>query len=71
MPYTLTFTSRKTGKDLVTHYESYMPAYRALCDLAYTIGYEVHSIHAENMVVAGTQTSGFFICLTQDQSHQS
>lgn len=70
MPYTVTFTNRKTGKDLVTQYESYMPAYRALCDLAYQVDYEVRSIHAENMVVAGTQTSEYFIHLTQDQPHQ-
>lgn len=71
VPYTVTFLHRKTGKDLVSHYESYMPAYRALCDLAYQVGYEVHSIHQECLVVAGTQTSEYFIHLTQDQSHQS
>ena len=65
MPYTITFTNNRTGKVMTRETEAYMPAYRILCDWAYQVGYEVHSIHAENMVVAGSPQAEFFIILEQ------
>ena len=68
MTYTVKFLNNKTGKTLVSDYPSYMAAYRALSNLAYTVGYEVHSIHGDMLVTAGTMQTKYLITLMRHES---
>lgn len=63
MTFTVTFRNNKTGKKMVNYFPNYSTGYRALSNLAYAIGYEVHSIHGDMLVTAGSKTADFFITM--------
>lgn len=67
MPYLLTITNNRTGEGVRIHAECYMTGYRQLAKYAKRCKYPVQSIHGENMVIAGTLHTEYFLMMEQIQ----